>query len=126
MLAITEDSPFIRIGGDAKLKKIVDRIFELLDNLPEVWEFRQSFEDDLQISQNIALQILARTFDAPSANNFEHDNHVLPLPLSERQLAQWHLCLQLALNELDVVEDLQATIIDTLSCCLLPRATQVA
>ncbi len=123
MIAISEESPFIRIGGEATLQLLVDRIFELLENLPEVWELRQGFDSDLKISREITQQILAATFNAPGTHDLEQHSYDLPLPGSVRQLAQWHLCLRQALNELDVVEDLQTVIIDTLSCCPLPRAT---
>jgi len=126
LIAISEESPFIRIGGEAKLHLLVDRIFELLDNLPEVWELRQAFDNDLKTSREITQQILATTFNAPGIHDIEQHRSDLPLPGSVRQLAQWHLCLRQALNELEVVEDLQTIIIDTLSCCPLPRATQVA
>jgi len=126
LIAISEESAFIRIGGETKLQLLVDRIFELLDNLPEVWELRQAFDGDLKVSQKITQRILAETFDVPGSNDLDHQEYELPLPVSERQLAQWHLCLRQALDELEVAEDLQNIIIDTLSCCPLPRATQVA
>lgn len=126
MIAISEESPFIRVGGEATLNQLVDRVFELLDNLPEVWELRQAFASDLQSSRQTTQQILAATLDVPGAIELSDQDRELPLPISERQLAQWQLCLRQAMNELNVVEDLQTVIIDSLTCCPLPRATQVA
>ena len=126
MVSISEDTPYIRIGGETNLQELVNRIFELLDNLPEVWELRQSFAEDLTKPKAITYQILQAGFDAPTTSSVGNASRELPLPISERQLNQWHLCLRQALNELQVVEDLQNQVIDILSCCRLPESSQVA
>jgi len=126
LVSISEESPIIRIGGEIKLQQLVDRIFELLDNLPEVWELRQSFPEDLVNPKSITYQILQSTFDMPIAVNHNQACRDLPLPISERQLDQWHLCLRQALNEVHIVEDLQNMVIDALSSCQLPQSSQVA
>lgn len=122
---ISEDSPYIRIGGESTVTLLVDRIFELLDNLPELHELRQCFDQSLNDHREITCQLLHNALDSPVSSP-DVSNTSLPLPTSARQLQQWRFCLQQALDGLQVSLDLQSLIIDNLTCCQLPRQAQVA
>jgi len=122
---LSEDSPFIRIGGEHTLNLLVDRVYELLDNLPELRELRQCFDQPLSKHRETTLNLLNQTLESPLSNS--NVAHELPaLPKSERQLQQWSFCLQQALDEFNISQDLQTLIIDSLTSCQLPHTAQVA
>ncbi len=122
---VSENSPFLRIGGEQTLLKLVDRIYELLDNLPELWDLRKCFDQSLTDHREKTYELLNNALQSHvSSSNITSE--LQPLPKSERQLQQWFFCVQQALDELNISEDLQTLIIDNLTCCQLPRTAQVA
>lgn len=122
---LSEDSPFIRIGGEQTLHLLVERVYELLDNLPELWELRQCFDQPLSKHRETTYQLLNQALESPLSNS-SATLELLPLPKSERQLQQWSFCLQQTLDEFNISHDLQALVIDNLTCCQLPHNAQVA
>lgn len=122
---LSEDSPFIRIGGEQTLNSLVDRVYELLDNLPELRELRECFDQPLSKHRQTTHHLLNQSLESPLANSGV-TLELLILPKSERQLQQWSFCLQQALDEFNISQDLQALIIDSLTSCQLPHTAQVA
>lgn len=101
-------SPYQRIGGDAAIRKLVDRFYELMDALPETYAARKIHPADLTESGNKFFDFLSGWLGGPQ-HYIEKYGHPmlrrrhLPYAIGAEERDQWLLCMQLALEE--TVED---------------------
>jgi hemoglobin len=110
MQAILEPtlSPYQRIGGDAAIRKLVDRFYELMDELPETYAARKIHPADLTESGNKFFDFLSGWLGGPQRFVEKHGHPMLrrrhlPYAIGHEERDQWLLCMKLALEE--TVED---------------------
>jgi len=101
-------SPYQRIGGDAAIRKLVDRFYELMDELPETYAARKIHPADLTESGNKFFDFLSGWLGGPQrfVEKYGHPmlrRRHLPYAIGPEERDQWLLCMQLALEE--TVED---------------------
>jgi len=97
-----------RIGGEAKIRALVDRFYELMDTLPEAYGIRKMHTEDLQGINEKLFQFLSGWMGGPQLYVEQHGHPMLrrrhlPFPISDAERDQWMLCMNQALE--DVVED---------------------
>ncbi len=56
---MTDNPHYERIGGEAKIRELVERFYELMDTLPETQEIRRMHARDLRISKEKLFMFLS-------------------------------------------------------------------
>lgn len=97
-----------RIGGDAQVRALVDRFYQLMDELPEAWEIRKLHPADLATSRQKLYEFLSGWMGGPPLYTEKHGHPMLrrrhlPFPIGQRERDQWLMCMRQALD--DVVAD---------------------
>lgn len=99
---------FERIGGADKVRALVQRFYQLMDELPEAYGIRKLHAADLQGATDKLYKFLTGWMGGPSlyVNQYGHPmlraRH-LPFTISNTERDQWLMCMNQALDE--VVED---------------------
>jgi hemoglobin len=101
-------SDYQRIGGDAVIRALVDRFYELMDELPEAYAARKIHPADLSESGNKLFDFLSGWLGGPQRYIEKHGHPMLrrrhlPYAIGPEERDQWLLCMKQALEE--TVED---------------------
>ena len=101
-------SAYQRIGGDDGIKKLVDRFYDLMDELPEAYSARKIHPKDLSLSNEKFCDFLSGWLGGPQRYVEKHGAPMLrrrhmPSAIGHDERDQWLMCMKLALA--DVVED---------------------
>jgi hemoglobin len=97
-------SHYQRIGGDAAIRKLVDRFYELMDELPEAYAARKIHPADLTESGNKLFDFLSGWLGGPQRYIEKHGHPMLrrrhlPYAIGPEERDQWLLCMRMALEE---------------------------
>lgn len=97
-----------RIGGAEKVRALVRRFYQLMDELPETHGIRKLHPPSLKGSEDKLFKFLSGWMGGPQLFIQEHGEPMLrrrhlPFPIGDTERDQWMLCMQQALQE--VVED---------------------
>lgn len=97
-------TPYQRIGGDAAIRRLVDRFYELMDELPETYAARKIHPADLTESGNKLFDFLSGWLGGPQRYVEKHGHPMLrrrhlPYAIGPEERDQWLLCMQMALEE---------------------------
>ena len=97
-----------RIGGEAKVRQLVDRFYDHMDELPEVFGIRKLHAESLSGSRQKLFDFLSGWMGGPQLYVQKHGEPFLrrrhlPFPIGDAERDQWMHCMKLALDE--VVED---------------------
>lgn len=103
-------SPYDRIGGDAAIRRLVDRFYELMDELPEAYAARKIHPADLTESGNKLFDFLSGWLGGPQRFIEKHGHPMLrrrhfPYAIGPQERDEWLLCMKMALEE--TVEDVE-------------------
>lgn len=99
-----EVTPYEIIGGDATVKNLVNRFYELMDTLPEAYGIRKLHHADLSGSINKLYMYLTGWLGGPPLyeSQFGHPRlraRHLPFAIGKSERDQWLMCMRLALDE---------------------------
>jgi hemoglobin len=99
-----EHTPFLRLGGEAGVRRLVDRFYDLMDELPEASHVRAMHPDDLVESREKLWMFLCGFLGGPQLYIERHGHprlraRHLPFPVDEAARDQWLLCMSRALEE---------------------------
>ncbi|MBE7449322.1 MAG: group II truncated hemoglobin [Kofleriaceae bacterium] len=99
-----ERSPFIRLGGEAGVRRLVDRFYDLMDSRPDAAELRALHPPDLASSRDKLAWFLDGWLGGPPhyVARFGHPRlraRHLPFVIGERERDQWMACMRQALAE---------------------------
>lgn len=97
-------SPYTRIGGDAGVRRLVDRFYALMDELPEAYAARKIHPADLSESANKLFDFLSGWLGGPQRFIEKHGHPMLrrrhfPYAIGPQERDEWLLCMRLALEE---------------------------
>lgn len=97
-----------RIGGEPKVRALVQRFYHLMDELPEAHRIRKMHHISLKNSEDKLFMFLSGWLGGPQlfVEKFGHPRlrqRHLPFSIGDTERDQWLLCMQHALQ--DVVED---------------------
>ncbi len=97
-----------RIGGADKIRALVQRFYQLMDELPEAYGIRKMHGEDLQEVSDKLFKFLSGWMGGPQlfVEQYGHPmlrRRHLPFAIADAERDQWMLCMNQALN--DVVED---------------------
>jgi len=108
-----------RLGGEAGLRRLVDRFYDLMDSLPEAERIRALHPTDLTSSREKLYLFLSGWLGGPSLYiaRYGHPRlraRHLPFPIGEAEGEAWLLCMERALAEFDLDHELRAELLHTL------------
>ncbi len=97
-----------RIGGEAKVRELVQRFYQLMDELPEAHRIRKMHHVSLKNSEDKLFMFLSGWMGGPQlfVEKFGHPRlrmRHMPFAIGDEERDQWMLCMTQALQE--VVED---------------------
>lgn len=102
----TESSatPFELIGGEATVRALVKRFYQLMDELPEAWEVRKLHPESLAGSEEKLYFYLTGWLGGPQlyVERFGHPRlrgRHMPFPVDTRVRDQWLMCMRQSLAE---------------------------
>lgn len=101
-------SPYSRIGGDAGIRRLVDRFYQLMDELPEAYAARKIHPADLTESANKLFDFLSGWLGGPQRYIEKYGQPMLrrrhlPYAIGPQARDEWLMCMRMALEE--TVED---------------------
>ncbi len=106
-------TPYDLLGGAEGVRKLVDRFYDLMDNLPEAWEVRRLHGENLDHARDKLFKFLSGWLGGPPLYVQEYGHPMLrrrhlPFPIGTRERDQWLLCMGQALDELGIDGPLRA------------------
>lgn len=120
---VSTGSPFARLGGEAGVRELIERFYEVMDSSPEAKTIRDMHASDLSPMVDKLAVFLTGWMGGPDRYRERFGRVVIPaahepyaIGPSERD--QWLLCMQRALEDVGAAQDL----IDL----LMPRFAQMA
>lgn len=101
-----------RIGGEPQVRRLVDRFYDHMDELPETWGIRKLHAEDLSGSRQKLYDFLTGWMGGPQLYVEKHGHPMLrrrhlPFPIGDSERDQWMHCMQLALEEVVTDEKLR-------------------
>lgn len=93
-----------RIGGEAVIRKLVDRFYEIMDELPETYGIRKMHAEDLSGSRQKLFDFLSGWMGGPQLYVEKHGQPFLrrrhfPFSIGDAERDQWLMCMKQALDE---------------------------
>lgn len=102
---LTAATPYEQIGGEATVRALVRRFYELMDTLPEAWGVRQMHPEALATSEEKLFLFLSGWLGGPQlyverfGQPFLRARH-LPFSIGRDERDQWMMCMRQALDEI--------------------------
>lgn len=96
-----------RIGGESKVRQLVDAFYNHMDELPETYGIRRMHAENLSSSRQKLFEFLSGWMGGPQLFTEKYGHPMLRrrhlhFPIGDAERDQWLLCMKLALA--DVVE----------------------
>ena len=112
-----EKTLYEQVGGADGLRALVNRFYQLMDELPEAKGIRDLHPAELTGSADKLYKFLSGFLGGPPLYVNEHGHprlraRHLPFPIGVDERDQWLLCMETALQELVVAERLQSTLVN--------------
>lgn len=103
-MSTLETTPYQELGGEAGVRKLVHRFYELMDTLPEAAGIRALHPQNLAESEEKLFLFLSGFFGGPSLYIEKYGHPMLrrrhlPFPIDESARDQWLLCMSQALDD---------------------------
>lgn len=100
------------IGGEAVIRKLVDRFYDLMDSKPQAAGIRALHPESLEESRDKLYWFLTGWMGGPQlyVERFGHPRlrgRHMPFPIGESERDQWLLCMSQALEEVVTDESLR-------------------
>lgn len=101
---LPEKTPYELIGGEATIRALVDRFYQLMDEQPEAWEVRKLHPQDLAGSNEKLYMYLSGWLGGPDLYVQRHGHprlraRHLPYTIGAQERDQWLMCMKTALAE---------------------------
>jgi len=109
-------SVYERIGGEAAIRQLVKRFYELMDTLPEAYAVRKIHPEDLSGSEEKLFMYLSGYLGGPNLyiEQFGHPrlrSRHMPFSIGASERDQWLLCFNQAIAEVVADEPLRKAIL---------------
>lgn len=107
------ESAYDRLGGEARVRELVDRFYDLMDSLPEAREIRALHAKSLRMSREKLFKFLSGWLGGPDLYIQEYGHprlrqRHLPFSIGVRERDQWMLCMRKAMSEMAMPDGLLA------------------
>ena len=120
------ETPYQRIGGEAAIRKLVTRFYELMDELPEAYATRKIHPEDLAPSGDKFVMFLSGWLGGPDqyVEKFGHPmlrRRHMPFPIGQQEHDEWLMCMRSAMAETIADDELR----DMIYQAMLPIASHM-
>lgn len=118
MTSDTAVTPYEALGGTPALQRLVDRFYELMDELPEAYAARRIHPQSLAGANQSLFEFLSGWFGGPPLYTDKHGHPRLRMrhvayAIGPTERDQWMLCMRIALTEQVSDEHLREGLIQT-------------
>ena len=112
-------SPYERLGGEAAVRRLVDRFYALMDTLPQASHIRAMHPDDLSGSRDKLFKFLSGWLGGPQLYMEEYGHPRLrarhmPFAIGDEERDAWMECMTQALNEMEMDEMMRTHLLQSL------------
>ena len=112
MNSMLQNPHYQRLGGEAGVRALVDRFYDLMDSLPEAYAIRKLHPADLSASREKLFLFLSGWLGGPPlyTERYGHPRlraRHLPFAIGVQERDQWLMCMRQAMTELAVEEGLR-------------------
>jgi len=106
-------TPYEQLGGDAGIRRLVDRFYDLMDTAPEARAVRALHATSLKASREKLYLFLTGWTGGPPVYVEKHGHPRLrmrhfPFAIAERERDEWLWCMDRALDEHEMPDALRA------------------
>jgi hemoglobin len=110
-------TPFERLGGSGRVRALVDRFYDLMDLEPEYADLRHVHGNDLTQARDKLYWFLSGWLGGPDlyVERFGHPRlraRHLPFSIGVRERDQWMACMNQAMIEEGIDEDLRVRLVE--------------
>jgi hemoglobin len=114
--AAAEDTPYAMLGGESRLRELVDRFYDLMDLEPDYADIRRLHAPDLARARDKLFWFLSGWLGGPNLyiERFGHPQlraRHLPFSIGIRERNQWMACMNQAMVEVGVQENLRLRLV---------------
>ena len=107
----SEQTPYVLLGGETAVRKLVDRFYELMDSLPQAQQIRAMHPQDLSVSADKLFMFLSGWLGGPQLyiEEFGHPRlrmRHMHVPVDEAARDAWMLCMKRALEEMNIEDEM--------------------
>lgn len=100
-----------RIGGEKAVRQLVQRFYQLMDELPEAYEVRKMHAPDLRQAEEKLYMFLCGWMGGPPLYIEQHGHPRLrmrhaPFAIGNRERDQWMMCMQQAMTDISIEQGL--------------------
>jgi hemoglobin len=111
--ATREKTPYEVIGGEAALRRIVDRFYDIMDSAPEAARIRAMHAADLSPMRERLFEFLSGWLGGPSLYFQQPDAKCIVsahrlFSIGEAERDEWMMCMRGALKDCGVPEDMRS------------------
>lgn len=101
------------VGGEAGVRALVDRFYDLMDAAPEASDIRALHAASLKASREKLFKFFSGWLGGPQLYVAAHGHPMLrarhlPFPIAERERDQWLWCMRQTLDGHEMPEELRA------------------
>ncbi len=101
-----------RIGGEAVIRALVERFYELMDSLPESQDIRAMHARDLRASKEKLFMFLSGWLGGPQlyVEKYGHPRlrqRHMPFTIGDSERDQWMMCMRQAMEEVGIPAELR-------------------
>jgi hemoglobin len=116
----TASIPFVLIGGQGTVDRLVDRFYDLMETLPEARVIRALHPQDLGAIRGVLKKYLAEWLGGPTAYSQERGHprlraRHLPFSIGDEERDAWMLCMRQAMADVVTDEGVREAILHKLS-----------
>ncbi len=107
-----QNTHYDRVGGETMVRKLVDRFYDLMEQLPELRNLRSLHAPDLSEAREKLFMFLSGWLGGPQlyVQKFGHPRlrqRHMPFPIGETERDQWMLCMTRAMEDLELDDSLK-------------------
>jgi len=107
-----QNTHYERLGGEKMVRELVDRFYDLMDSRTDTVELRKIHAPDLADARNKLFMFLSGWLGGPSLyiEKYGHPRlrqRHMPFAIGELERDQWMLCINQAMQDIEVEETLQ-------------------
>ncbi len=115
MTADKPPTPYELMGGEVAVQKLVDRFYHYMDNIPEVKAIRNMHTLDLESVKHKLFKFFSGWLGGPDLYQQEFGHPRLrrrhfPFRIGIEERDQWMLCMDQALDDMEIDESLKQNI----------------
>lgn len=109
---MSENPHYDRIGGEAKVRELVDRFYDLMDSLPDTRPLREMHARDLRVSREKLFMFLSGWLGGPQLyiEKYGHPRlrqRHMPFAVDAAARDQWMQCMVQAMEDVGIEESLR-------------------